>query len=233
MKRKSGSALLSITIAILAPVWLFAVVTFTLILDVPLTSWSTLVCMAIVTIIAEIYLLAFRKKQNNATTESSAIGVIITTITVIVSSVLNTVMTFIIFPGANLPVTLVNAIIIAFFIIALIWTENHSSGVAARVDATAGKIAPVQDISKKIGDILTLTEDEEIRAVILRLKEAVDYDSNISTNATAGREIQFSEHLDKIITLTVNNADRQAIINELATAEMIWKLRSNANATFR
>ena len=233
MKRKSMSSILAITIAILAPVWLFAIITFALVLQIPLTSWSTLVCMAIVTIIAEIYLFTFRKKQNNATTESSAIGIIITAIAVIVSSVLNTVMTFIVQPGINLPIVLVNIIIIAFFIIALIWTENHSSGVTARVNETAQKIVPIQEISRKIGDIMTLTEDEELRIIILRLKEAVDYDSNISTAATAGRENQFNEHLDKIINLTVNNADRQAIINELATAEMIWKLRSNANATSR
>lgn len=163
MKRKSMSSILAITIAILAPVWLFAVIIFALVLQVPLTSWSTPVCMAVITLIAEIYLIGFRKSRNDASAESSAISVIITTAAVIISSVLNTIMTFIVHPGVNLPIVLVNVVIAAFFIIALIWSEKHASGVTARLDATAQKTSPTLEISRKLGDILTLTEDEEIR----------------------------------------------------------------------
>lgn len=231
MKRKSPSSILAITIAILAPVWLFAVVTFALVLAIPLTSWSTLVCMTVITIIAEIYLIGFRKSRNDASAESSAIGIIVTTVAVLISSVLNTFMTFIVHEGVNLPIVLVNVVIAAFLIIALVWAENHNSGVTERIDATTQKTAPSLEISRKLGDILTLTEDEEIRKTVLRLKEAVDYDSNISTAAKESREIQMSEHLETIIQLMINNCDKNTIMSKIATAEMIWKLRSNANST--
>ena len=98
---------------------------------------------------------------------------------------------------------------------------------------TEKKIAPTKDIARKLGELLAITEDAEIRNKLLKLKEAVDYGTNISTNATAEKEQQMNELLDELLQLTISKADKMIVLNKVDAAEMTWKLRSSTASSVR
>jgi hypothetical protein len=119
------------------------------------------------------------------------------------------------------------------YIILLLWVEQHTARLTAQLAKTEKKTAPTKDIARKLGELLAITEDAEIRNKLLKLKEAVDYGTNISTNATAEKEQQMNELLDELLQLTISKADKMIVLNKVDAAEMTWKLRSSTTSSVR
>ena len=123
--------------------------------------------------------------------------------------------------------------VVASYIIPLLWVELSVARLIRQLKVTEQKTTPSVNIRKKLGELLAITEDTEIRGKLLKLKEAVDYGTNISTNATAEKEVQMGALLDELAQLTIARADRLIILNKVEAAEMTWKMRSSTASSVR
>ena len=81
--------------------------------------------------------------------------------------------------------------------------------------------------------MLALAEDQGVREQILKLKEAVDYSSNITTGSTFEREKQMEGLLDELLALLSQGGEPSLVQEKLHEAEHIWRARSAAAASAR
>lgn len=230
MKKTSA---LAITVAILGLVWVFAVAAYTRLFDLPWLCWGSITCTVIAIVVAEIYLLAFRKDPGEQGTESGTLGIIFTICFLLITALLNSVFVLLRCGDFNWVLLTLNLLVIACYIVLLLWVEQASARLARQLEKTEQKTAPSVNIARKLGELLAITEDAEIRGKLLKLKEAVDYGTNISTNATAAKEVQMGALLDELAQLTIARADRLIILNKVEAAEMTWKMRSSTASSVR
>ena len=224
---------LAITIAILGLVWVFAIAAYTMLFDLPWLCWGSITCTVVAIIAAEVYLLAFRKDPGEQGTEPGALGIIFTICFLLITVLLNSVFVLLRYGDFNWVLLTLNLLAIACYIVLLLWVEQASSRLARQLEKTEQKTAPSINIARKLVELLAITEDAEIKGRLLKLKEAVDYGTNISTNATAEKEVQMGALLDELAQLTIARADRLIILNKVESAEMAWKMRSSTASSVR
>ncbi len=230
MKKASKTPILAVSVALIGLVWFAAVSAYTILLELPWLCWGAVCCVALEILIAELYILLLRRNADGAGTESSAFGIIATLIYLPVIFLVNSIFVLVSFGGFNMLLLISNLVLTIAYIIALMWVESHISRLSAQLQSVEQKTAPSIDISKKLGALLAIAEDDEIRNRILKLKESVDYSSNISTASTTLKESQMAEKLDEIAQLMIGRASKVIIISKLGEAEMLWKLRSTASS---
>lgn len=233
MKKSSTNAILAISIAVVGLIWLFAVVAYTEVFELPWLSWGSIVCVMIAIIAAELYLLVFRKELGVQGTEPGAIGIIFTVCFLLVVILLNSIFVVSKHGDFNWVLLTLNLVVVAGYIVLLLWVDQSNVRLAERLRKTEEKTILPKEISRKLGELLAITEDTEIRGKLLKLKEAVDYSTNISTNVTNANEIRINEQLDELAQLTIGRADRLIILTKIEAAEMTWKMRSSTASSLR
>ena len=237
---------LAITIAILGLVWAIVLASYAIFQDVielgsfdwDLLNWEevalgSIACAIVAIVAAEIYLLAIRKESTESGTEFGALGIIFTVAFLLISILLNSVFALLGRGDFNWLLLALNLVTVAGYVVVLLWVDKASAGLTQRLEKTEKKTAPSVNIGRKLGELLAITEDTEIRGRLLKLKEAVDYSTNISTEATVGKEMQVEDLLDEIARLTLARADRLIILNKVSSAEAAWKMRSSAASSVR
>ena len=65
MKKMPKSSILAISIALIGLVWIFAIAAYTMMFELPWLCWGSITCTVIAIIAAELYLLVFKKHQDN------------------------------------------------------------------------------------------------------------------------------------------------------------------------
>ena len=224
---------LPITIAIAGVAWIFAVVAYTMFFELPWMCWGGIMCTVIAICAAEGYLLGFRKDSGEQGTESGALGIIFTVVYLLIAVLLNSVFILLNYGDFNWLLLTVNVLAIAGYLIILMWGEQASGRLEQQIKKTEQKTKPTVNIGRKLGELLAITEDVEIRGRLLKLKEMVDYGTNISTDATAEKDMQMEDVLDEIAQMMLARADRLVIFNKVETAEMIWKMRNSIAVSAR
>ena len=227
------TSILGITLAIVGAVWMLAVVLSHLFLKLPWLCWGSIAGVAVAVGAAEIYLLVLRKDPGSQAAEQGALGAIFTVIYLIIALLANTLLLVTGYGYFSWLLIVVNIAILAGYIILVMWTDQASKRLEKQLETVEKKTAPNTHIARKLGELLAITQDDEIRGRLLKLKEAVDYSTNISTQATADREMQMGAQLDETAQLTIARADRLIILGKVETAEMLWKMRNATSATFR
>lgn len=225
MKKKS---VLGISIAIVSVVWALAVVAYFKLLDLPWKCWGSITCTMIAAVITELYLLIFRKDLGKNGGGNEALGIILTIAYFLIVLLLNSVFALLQYGDFNLVLLILNLLAMAAFIILLLWVEHSNTHLARRSEETAYKVAPTVDISKKLGELLSITQDDAIRSRLLKFKESVDFSSNISTPLAAANIARIAQMLDDIARLTIAQTDRVIIFNRLNVVETAWKLRNTS-----
>lgn len=240
------TTILAISIAVLGFVWAIALASYTIFQDVIALGrfdWDSLnweevalgsiVCTVVAILVAEVYLLAIRKEPSESGVEFGALGIIFTVAFLLIVVLLNTVFALLDRGDFNWLLLVLNLTIIAGYIVVLLWSEKASDGLNDRLEKTEAKINPLVNIKRKLGELLAITEDAEVRSRLLKLKEMVDYSTNVSTEATVDKEMQMEDLLDEIARLTLSRTDRLIILNKISSAETAWKMRSNAASSIR
>lgn len=223
MKKKS---VLAISIAIVSVVWALAVIAYIKLFDLPWMCWGSITCTLIAAVVTELYLLVFRKDLGKNGGGYEALGIILTIAYFVIVLLLNSVFVLLQYGDFNLVLLILNLIALAAFIVLLLWVEHNNTHLARRVEETAYKTAPTVDISKKLGELLSITQDDAVRSRLLKFKESVDCASNISTPLAANNISKIAQMLDDIARLTIAQADRMIIFNRLNVVETAWKLRN-------
>jgi hypothetical protein len=126
-----------------------------------------------------------------------------------------------------------NIVIIAAYAIVILYAETYSRRVTGQLELTNQKTYNTAIISEKIGILLNLTDDNEIKGKFLNLKETVDYSSNISSEKTYQNEKLMEDCLDEIKNLIINKSDKALIKNKIREAEITWKTRTSIASSRR
>lgn len=233
MKKMPKTSVLAISIALIGLAWIFAVTAYTMAFELTWLCWGSITCTVIAIITAELYLLVFKKHPGEQAAELGALGAILTICYLMITTLLNSAFVLLRCGDFNWILLAFNMAALVSYIILLLWVEQHTARVTVQLIKTEKKTVPTKDIARKLGELLAITEDAEIRNKLLKLKEAVDYGTNISTNTTVEKEQQMNELLDELLQLTISKADKIIVLNKVDTAEMTWKLRSSTASSVR
>lgn len=226
--RLSNRNLLAVTIGALGAIWCLAVF---LIAGPPFYRYSgALTFVLIAAALAILYLTVLRRSPGRQAPEAGAPSVYFTIIYVAAALFFNTVFVLVGCGDFNRFLLLCNAVINVVYILLALYTEQENQRISDQLARTAQKLSGPANISAKLGEMLGVVEDSEIRKQILALKEAVDYSTNISTAATLEKEKLMEQQLDELMCLIMRKGERSAIQGKIREAEITWKTRSSASS---
>ncbi|MBD5084834.1 MAG: hypothetical protein HDT33_07175 [Clostridiales bacterium] len=177
-----------------------------------------------------LYLTVFRHSPGRQATEVGALSIYFTIGYVASSMILNTKLVLSGRGGFNISLLLCNAIVNIIYIFLIVYAEKDAQRLSEQLDRTRQKISGPVCISAKLGELLGIAEDSQIRARLLKLKEAVDYSTNITTGATFECERQMERQLDELMHLMTHQEEPSAIQDKIHEAELTWKTRGSAAA---
>lgn len=233
MNKAPKTFILAISIALVGIVWIVAAGVCTAALKLPFLSWDGIAGVVMAMIAAELYLLVFRKNPGEGGTETAALGIIFTVGYFLTAVLMNSVFVLLALGGFSLLFLILNLAVLVCYIMLLLWAEQQTARLGRQMAKTEEKTAPTREIARKLGQLLAICDDPEIKSSLLKLKEAVDYATNISTDATATYDDQMNTLLDEIVQLALGNADRMIMLNKVSSAQKLWKMRSGAASSRR
>lgn len=233
MSKLSKTAILAIGLGLLALVWIFLMVAYTIVRELSWMCWGSIACTVICVIICELYLLLGKTDVGQQAEEQGAMGSIITICYFFITLVLNTIFVLLSFTGLNWLLFALNFVVAVCYFILILWVEKHTERMSHQLSRSEQKLSHPREISRKLGELLAIVEDQQTRDRLLKLKEAVDYGSNISTNATLDAELRMEIALDELAQLSIARADSHILSSKVEAAEAIWKQRSSIASTVR
>lgn len=223
----SGRKLVSLTIGVFGAVWALAVLILAGMRRPAIPFAGSLLFGIVATVIAVIYLSYFRFSPGRQAVEQGALSVIVTVAYVVISLVANTALIPVEWGGFNRYLLIGNAVINAAYMIVILYVEQDTRRLKGQLDRTEQKTAAAVSISGRLGSLLGVAEGDEVRRRLLKLKEAVDYGTNISTVETEALEQQMALYLDELMGLLMANSREELIMEQIRQAEQCWKIRSN------
>ena len=176
------------------------------------------------------YFLAIR---STASPEVAAVpgGIII--LFSIITAVLNYFFVFTREDKLNKTFIIMNIILIGIYAFLLIMAAHNAASIHERTQTAQQKISPVSHISGNVGNLLSLTQNPQIRKALLDLKQAVDYSPNLTSPAAAQYEQAFVGQLGDIRNLLYQNADSMDVLAAIRQASDTWKARNSIQAEYR
>lgn len=219
----------------------------------------TLIC-GVIAFTASIGLLFYLSgRANRALTEVRAISIIISVFYLLVALIINSV--FLIAaralrpqvvekalqpgiisdkPGALLAllvdrnvIIIINVVLLASYIILCIGVGEYYHRANRQTRKIVEKVLQPGIISNKLGALLALPIDQDVRKRLLTLKEHVDYSSNMTQFHTADYQDRMEQVLDQIESSISANEGPDKLISFIDQAEQIWGMRNSADTTMR
>lgn len=233
MKVTSHKTALSISVILLGFVWCIAMLAISWLFFSVSGCFGAIIGGIISVAAALLYLQVFHTAPDKQATEIEATAVYITVAYLGISGIVNTLFVLLRQGGFNIMLIAVNLLIDAAFVIAAIYVEMYIARTVRRLIVSENRVNTVEVISRKIGTLVGFAENEEIRKQLLKLKEVVDYSSNISAAHTHELENEMEAQLNRIMELMENTSDPQTIQKQIGAAEIIWKQRCNTGSSMR
>ena len=218
--------LLSISIALVTVVWAIGLTFASSYYNKPCIG--SIIAAVVAFLIGEAYLLFLHRTPRKEAVEVGAIPTICTILLLVISLVLNTLFVYADRGNFNPLLLILNLLILAIYVIVVLFAEKSSARLDSQLIRMETKQAEPSNISHKLGNLLSIAENDEIRSQLKKLKEMVDYSSNISSARTAMVEQQMSQHLDTIMELIVSGTETAIVCKKIKEAEITWKTRNSA-----
>lgn len=231
--KRSGNKLISMTIGIFGAVWALAILILAGMRDPAIHFAGSLLFSVIAVAAAVTYLSFLRFASGRQAVEPGALSIVVTVAYVIISLGVNTALIPVNLGGFNRYLIIGNIIINAVYFVLFLYVERDTRRLKERLDRTEAKIATSVGISEKLGALLGIAEDGEIRSRLLKLKEMVDYGTNITTVSTTAQEQQMVGYLDELINLLMANSRKELVIEKIQQAERCWKMRSSTVSSIK
>lgn len=227
MKSISKKTIFAISIALIGLIWISLIVAYSTLLNLASRCLTSVISMVLSIIIVELYLLVFKRDSNNQSVETGAIGIISTICFLFVIAVINTIFIFKVLAILNWIVLAINLTVDVIYIGVIVSVEQYVTRLNKQLIYAEQKKVNSKEIARKLGELLSIADDVDVKERLLKLKEAVDYSTNISTYATSDIDIKMQNQLDELVQLMLGQADKMIIIEKLTVAEKTWKMRSN------
>lgn len=176
-------------------------------------------------IVVVTYLVVPNGKEG--TQEINAILFIITFI-YLLSQIITNSIAMLVFPDKkNKLVIIVDCLVIVVYITILMFAVQYAKRLNEQVESVSQKITPTVNYIAQIGIMLSATNDQEIKAELLKLKKSAEYGSNMSQKQTQEIEGAFLSQLTYIQQLINQNQRKEDIISAIQEANVIWMQRSS------
>lgn len=172
-------------------------------------------------------LFLIQQRDESSMTEINAIPVWISLVYLSLALVVNSIFIFIRDDGPAKPLVISNVVLFVLFFATRMYTENYAQRVEEQAELMTEKTQSVADISARIGIILGMTTDNDVKKKLLSLKEMVNYSTNINHSGTEQIEAQFIAQLRGIEGLIHNRSDKQIILQKIDEASAVWKNRNS------
>ena len=182
-------------------------------------------------VVAGVSLLLIKKNNNRNTTEISFIPVYYTAVYLLVSVIINTYFVFRVTGKLNVVLVVLNLVIFVAFISIRLYTDGFVARVDVQTRHSADKIRPITSISSQLAIMLSVTTDSDIKKQLLKLKEIVDYSSNVSQEFSENSQKLFLLQLNQIQSLIVEHKDKDEINKKIQEATATWKTRNSVVST--
>lgn len=207
--------------------WLVVVLLYTASVEPGLYLWCGLGFGIFSFIVAGVSLLLVKGGGRNNTTEISLIPVYITGVYLVAALGANT--QFIIrVEGKYIYVPfVVNFALFILFISVRLFTDNYINRVDRQTAKISSKVAQSANVSSKVAVVISGVSDKDIKQKLLKLKETIDYGSNVSNAQATSFINKLYDQLDTIQDLINTNADKAQIEQAIDEAENLWKTRNS------
>lgn len=178
-------------------------------------------------ILVAVVLVFFNAKGTRDTTEASALPLYFSGIYLLATIVTNSYFTAKIAGDNNRVLVILNLVFMVAYISAILYANSYIAGLADATKEVASKIRPITDISKKLGSVVSSAKDDEVKKALLKLKEKVDFSSNLTSDATKDVENIFYLQLGQIQNMIVENRDKSEILSLINEADTNWNARNS------
>ncbi|MBR3305903.1 MAG: hypothetical protein IKI75_01450 [Lachnospiraceae bacterium] len=223
---RSRLALFFATVAI-AVVWIILMLIFTDFDEAGFYYWGGLAFGIIAFAITCLALLMMHIHRNRSTTEITMLSGYILEGYALISCIVNTIFCVIRDGDHGKILVAVNLILMLVFGIIFAASLNYNKRVAELADNIDTRTAPVANYSSRIAGIVAMAQDPAVKAALLKLKESVDYGSNMSRGYAEAGEREFSDKLDIIQNLVLaGNTPADQLIGEIEQAKRLYAMRN-------
>ncbi len=184
-------------------------------------------------VVAGASLLLIKATNNSSTAEINYIPVYYTSIYLFVSIVINTYFIFRATGKYNIILVVLNLLVLITFIALRLYSGDYIKRVDKQTRHSAEKIRPMSSTSAQLAALLSLTTDSDIKKPLHKLKEMVDYSSNVSQSFLENSQNQFLLQLNQIQSLIVEHKSNDEIISKIHEATVTWKTRNSMASTIK
>ena len=176
-------------------------------------------------------LLLWRPDTGRDTTEINAIPLVFTSVYFIAMLLANTVFCFLTYMNYPrvIPVV-VNLVLTVAFVSVRMFVAPYRDRVSHTAARVAEKTRGVVGLSSKLGDIMGMAQDGAVKQQLGKLKEQLDYSTNVTQPLTADFENSFFHQLCEIANAIDQNMPTEDVLSKIKAAQMIWKRRNGASS---
>lgn len=233
MQEKDGIKKLAIIELLVCMIWCIIVLVFANYDKADFYFWGGFSFALFSFLVAGISLLLIKKKNQRNTTEIRYIPVYYTAFYLLASILINTYFVCRLAGKHNIILVVLNALIFIVFISIRLFTDGYVSRVGNQTKYSTEKTMPSTTISSKLSTLLSIATESDIKKELLKLKETVDYSSNVSQRFSENSNNLFLLLLNQIESLMVEKQDKEEIIKKIQEATVVWKTRNGMASTIK
>lgn len=231
MNKKSRNIVLLTICSVFAVVWAFFILLFCNLPALGLLGWFGFFFVLFSFFVAVVTVTRIRGRQPHNDAGLIGIPLYFTAVFLFAAVVINSI--FLLFGFVHLTKVLILAdvLILAAYIVSILLVALHFSSVQSKASVAAGKGVFTKLYSQKIGQMIALVAEPEVKASLLRLKEAVDSSTNTSNQQSSSSEQAALLHLDKLKLVLVEEANTQKALAMIAEAMSNWQFRNASRSS--
>lgn len=231
MKHTANSKLTALCITAIGVVWLLVIMGLTDLLNTPEDYMGAVVFGLLAIVVADLYLLVFRVTPGAQSIEVGVVGIYYTAIYIFVLLLANSLAIYWEMAKFGFVLTAINLLLNVGYIVIVISIQRDTQRLIHQQSQMSQVTAVPGALSRKLGTLLAVAEDEAVRARLLKLKEAVDYGNNVSSYGTYELETKMDQQLETVLFCLQEHMDTPGVMKAIGDAEITWKMRSNATST--
>ncbi len=184
-------------------------------------------------VVAALSLFFVNTKNNRSTTELSFIPVYYTAAYLLISVCIDTYFIFRVSGDFNVLLVGINLVVLAFFIGIRIYTDSYVDRVDKQTRHIAEQTGAVASVQSLLSVIIGSVNDPDLKKQLIKLKETVDYSSNMSQQFTMNAQNQMMSVLNQIQVMVSQKENKHEIIEKINEASSIWKSRNSLASTIK
>ena len=228
MKKDSRITTLSIVEVMVSIAWIIIVLIFAKSGELAFYLWGGFIFAIMAFVLTFMGMFFFTEKRKKIGVEISGTPYYFLCAYYIVSLVLNTIFAFTYNGGKNRFVFIGNIVLFVIYASILLYANSYIEHMVHVSETLAAKTVVNDNYRINLSNLITMARTEKEKNSLKKLKEMVDYSSNINVAGGLDKEKYFIEKLNEIYALMSQNAPEESVVNAIQEAITIWQGRNIA-----